>query len=86
MAKQSLKYSESSLNPSLNSYDILTECLTKAHALAHVALSEHFAQSEYNVVHGYLSTLEDLILHVKEAFDEVWHELESRSVFELVQR
>jgi hypothetical protein len=45
MAKQSLNY----LNHSLNSYDLITEYLDKAYALASVALSEHFATSK-NIV------------------------------------
>jgi hypothetical protein len=45
MAKQSLDYSLSSLNPSLDSCDLFNEYLDRAYALVRVALSEEFATS-----------------------------------------
>lgn len=74
MAKQSLEHSLSSLNLSLDSdsYDALTDCLAKAHALAHVALAEHFVCCDYSIVHDYLSVLEDLILQAKQQLETLW--------------
>ena len=65
MADHILDHYFSSSNLSLDSYDLLNQCLSQAHALAHVALLENFGSCERFVIHSYLSTLEDLILKSK---------------------
>jgi|694.fasta_scaffold92072_3 hypothetical protein len=65
MAKQSLEYSLSSLNNSLDSYDLLNEQLDRAYALVRVALSDEFAKCEQLVIYSYLSLLADLILNMR---------------------
>jgi hypothetical protein len=78
MAKHSLEYSSSSLNSSINSYDLLTDNLNKAYALAMVALSDHFATCEQLVIHCYLSILSDLVTDIRQIFDEMWKEVEGK--------
>lgn len=75
MAKQSLEYSLSSLNPSLNSYDLLCENLDRAYALSCVALSDEFFTNEQLVIHSYLSLLSELIFNIRQAFEEAWKEV-----------
>jgi hypothetical protein len=86
MAKQSLEYSLSSLNPSFfNNYDTIIDKLSKVHALIHVALSEHFSQCGQLIVYEYLSTLEDLVLQTKEMINETWMRLENEIVINLAK-
>jgi hypothetical protein len=78
MAKHSLEYSSSSLNLSINSYDLLIDNLNKACALAKVALSDHFTTCEQLVIYCYLSMLSDLLTDVRQIFDEMWMEVEGK--------
>ena len=83
MAKPSLEHSSLSLNLSLDSHhDSLLDCLSKAHALVYVALSEHFASSGSLIIHDYLSVLEDFILKAKALFEEVWRIVGSQKMRE----
>lgn len=75
MAKQSLGYSLSSLNPHLTSYDLFNDYLDKAYALVRVALSEEFTMCEKIVTYNYLSILVDLLLKLRQIFDEIWKQL-----------
>lgn len=72
MAKQSLDYSLSSLNPSLDSYDLLNEYLDRSYALVCVALSDQFVMCEQLVIHSYLSLLADLLLSMRRIIEEIW--------------
>jgi hypothetical protein len=72
MAKQSLEHSLLPLNPPfLDNYDLVIEKISKAHALASVALSEHFFQCDHSIMHEYLSLLEDLIDETKKLLLQV---------------
>lgn len=75
MAKHSLDYSLSSLNPSLDSYDLLNEHLDRAYALVCVALSDQFVMCGQRVIHSYLSLLADLLLSVRQIIEEIWKEV-----------
>lgn len=86
MAKHSLDYSLFSLNHSLDPYDLLTESMERAYALVHVALlSEQFAMCGPSFIHSYLSLLADLILGMRQTFEEVWEELTNRNKGEIVE-
>lgn len=52
----------------------------KAHALAHVALSQHFALASESIIHDYLWLLGDLIHEARNAFDEVHKIKEAKKV------
>jgi hypothetical protein len=78
MAKPSLDYSLSSLNPSIDSYDLLNEYLDRAYALVRVALSDQFVMCEQLVIHSYLSLLADLLLNMRRTVEEVWKKLSSQ--------
>lgn len=69
MAKHSLDHQLQSLNISINFYDSLFQWIEKAHALVHVALSEHFASCEHSIIHNYLLSVEDAILSMRNAFE-----------------
>lgn len=69
MAKHSLEHQLSSLNLSIHSYDLLYHSLGQAHALVHVALSEHFQSCKNSIVHDYLCLLEEIILKAKDTFE-----------------
>jgi hypothetical protein len=80
MAKQSLEYSLLSLNLSLDSYDLLNEYLDRAYALVCVALSEQFVMCGQLVIHSYLSLLADLLLSIRQAFEELWKKLLAKEI------
>lgn len=72
MAKQSLEHFSSSLNISLDTYDLLSESLAKLHALSYMALSDHFALANEAIIHNYMGLLVDLTEEARDAFDEIW--------------
>lgn len=47
----------------------LNECLTKAEALANVALGEEFIDHPQSIVHGYPWVLSDLICRARQLYD-----------------
>jgi hypothetical protein len=76
MAKHSLDYSLSSLNPSLDSCDLFNEYLDRAYALVRVAISKEIATCEQIVIHHYLSLLDDMLLNMRHVFKEVRQKIE----------
>lgn len=69
MAKHSLEHQLSSLNLSIRSYDSLYHLLGQSHALAHVALSEHFQSCDHSVIYYYLSVLEEVVTRTRNTLD-----------------
>jgi hypothetical protein len=71
MANHSLDDHLPAINLSLESYNHLNELASRSCALVHVASCDHFFDSNKEVIHDYLWTLQSLLDDIKETLRKI---------------
>jgi hypothetical protein len=71
MANTSLNHYSSTLNISIDTYDLLYELTNKSKALTQVALTGAFSENTAETVHHYLCILDDLLNGLKEKLAQI---------------